>query len=59
MKGNTALRIDGSRKKFPCACGGEFNKVIDSRIRKDGTIRRIRTCFSCQERVTTSEILEG
>lgn len=37
-------------------CGHLENKVIDSRISKEGdSIRRRRECFSCSERFTTQE----
>ena len=43
-----------------CAyCGKINNKVIDSRLSKDGrTIRRRRECLDCQRRFTTYEKLE-
>lgn len=41
------------------ACAGMENKVIDSRLNKEGTvIRRRRECLSCSERFTTYEKLE-
>ena len=40
-------------------CSGMENKVIDSRLNKEGTvIRRRRECLSCSERFTTHEKLE-
>ena len=40
-------------------CGHLNNKVIDSRLSKDGrTIRRRRECIACQRRFTTYERLE-
>jgi transcriptional repressor NrdR len=40
-------------------CGSFDDKVIDSRQSEDGTsIRRRRTCLSCQRRYTTFERLE-
>ena len=40
-------------------CIGMENKVIDSRLNKEGTvIRRRRECLSCSERFTTYEKLE-
>jgi transcriptional repressor NrdR len=40
-------------------CGNTENKVIDSRISKDGdAIRRRRECVSCGKRVTTYEFVE-
>ncbi len=43
-----------------CAyCGKINNKVIDSRLSKDGrTIRRRRECLDCERRFTTYEKLE-
>lgn len=43
-----------------CAyCGKINNKVIDSRLSKDGrTIRRRRECIECERRFTTYEKLE-
>ena len=52
-------RADGSFKKFPCNCGGEFRQVIDSRTKKDGTVRRVRSCTSCNARTITREVVEG
>lgn len=41
------------------ACSGMENKVIDSRLNKEGTvIRRRRECLSCSDRFTTYEKLE-
>jgi transcriptional repressor NrdR len=41
------------------ACSGMENKVIDSRLNKEGTvIRRRRECLSCTDRFTTYEKLE-
>lgn len=38
------------------ACDHQENKVIDSRLSKEGdTIRRRRECISCSERFTTQE----
>jgi transcriptional repressor NrdR len=40
-------------------CGSAENKVIDSRISKDGkAIRRRRECLGCQKRFTTYEYVE-
>ena len=40
-------------------CGTLDDKVIDSRLSKDGTsIRRRRACLDCETRFTTYEILE-
>ena len=40
-------------------CSGMENKVIDSRLNKEGmVIRRRRECLSCSERFTTYEKLE-
>ena len=40
-------------------CGKIDNKVIDSRVSKDGrTIRRRRECLDCERRFTTYERLE-
>lgn len=40
-------------------CGNIDDKVIDSRLSKDGdTIRRRRECLDCQSRFTTYEVLE-
>jgi transcriptional repressor NrdR len=40
-------------------CSGMENKVIDSRLNKEGTvIRRRRECLSCADRFTTYEKLE-
>jgi len=40
-------------------CSDMENKVIDSRLNKEGTvIRRRRECLSCSERFTTHEKLE-
>ena len=40
-------------------CSGMENKVIDSRLNKDGDIiRRRRECLSCTDRFTTYEKLE-
>ena len=40
-------------------CSGMENKVIDSRLNKDGdVIRRRRECLSCSDRFTTYEKLE-
>ena len=40
-------------------CSGMENKVIDSRLNKEGTvIRRRRECLSCSDRFTTYEKLE-
>ncbi len=40
-------------------CGNLEDKVIDSRISKDGeTIRRRRECLECQKRFTTHERIE-
>ena len=41
------------------SCSGMENKVIDSRLNKEGNvIRRRRECFSCSDRFTTYEKLE-
>jgi transcriptional repressor NrdR len=40
-------------------CGKSRDKVIDSRLAKDGiTIRRRRQCLACSERFTTHEAIE-
>ena len=40
-------------------CSGMENKVIDSRLNKEGNvIRRRRECLSCTDRFTTYEKLE-
>jgi len=40
-------------------CGNGENKVIDSRISKDGgAIRRRRECLACEKRFTTYEFVE-
>ncbi|HNQ18972.1 MAG: transcriptional regulator NrdR [Smithellaceae bacterium] len=40
-------------------CGNAENKVIDSRISKDGkAIRRRRECLACEKRFTTYEYVE-
>ena len=40
-------------------CSGMENKVIDSRLNKEGNvIRRRRECLSCSDRFTTYEKLE-
>jgi transcriptional regulator NrdR len=40
-------------------CGNAENKVIDSRISKDGkAIRRRRECLGCERRFTTYEFVE-
>ncbi len=40
-------------------CGENNNKVIDSRLSKDGNaIRRRRECMSCDRRFTTYEYIE-
>jgi transcriptional repressor NrdR len=40
-------------------CRDNNNKVIDSRLSKDGTaIRRRRECLSCERRFTTYEYIE-
>lgn len=40
-------------------CGNGENKVIDSRISKDGdAIRRRRECLGCAKRFTTYEVVE-
>ena len=40
-------------------CGNQEDKVIDSRISRDGeTIRRRRECLACQKRFTTHETIE-
>src|SRR4030042_5165973 len=40
-------------------CGHGENKVIDSRISKDGkAIRRRRECLDCEKRFTTYEYVE-
>jgi transcriptional repressor NrdR len=40
-------------------CGHDDNKVVDSRVGKDGdVIRRRRECLSCQRRFTTYERIE-
>ena len=40
-------------------CGHAENKVIDSRISKDGkAVRRRRECLGCAKRFTTYEYVE-
>ncbi|MFM7805857.1 MAG: ATP cone domain-containing protein, partial [Verrucomicrobiota bacterium] len=40
-------------------CGGQDDKVIDSRSSKEGaTIRRRRECLACAQRFTTYEQIE-
>ena len=40
-------------------CNGMDDKVVDSRVSRDGTaIRRRRECLSCKERFTTYETAE-
>ena len=40
-------------------CGGQDDKVIDSRASKEGSvIRRRRECLKCQHRFTTYEEIE-
>lgn len=40
-------------------CGNAENRVIDSRVRKDGSaIRRRRGCLACEGRFTTYEFVE-
>jgi transcriptional repressor NrdR len=40
-------------------CGGQDDKVIDSRSSKEGaTIRRRRECLACEHRFTTYEQIE-
>lgn len=36
-------------------CGHSEDKVLDTRVQKDGGIRRRRECLSCKSRYTTSE----
>ena len=44
--------------KCPFCRNGE-NRVIDSRISKDGSaIRRRRECLACNKRFTTYEVVE-
>ena len=44
--------------KCPFCANGE-NRVIDSRISKDGNaIRRRRECLACEKRFTTYEFVE-
>lgn len=38
-----------------CSCGAPM-EVIDSRVRKDGGIRRRRECSNCGDRFTTIEV---
>lgn len=41
-------------------CGKTHDKVIDSRLAKDGiSVRRRRRCLACSERFTTYEATEG
>lgn len=41
-------------------CGSKRDKVIDSRLSKDGkSIRRRRECLRCKKRCTTHECVEG
>jgi transcriptional repressor NrdR len=40
-------------------CGGQEDKVVDSRASREGaTIRRRRECLACQQRFTTYEEIE-
>jgi transcriptional repressor NrdR len=40
-------------------CGNQEDKVIDSRVSRDGeTIRRRRECLACTKRFTTHETIE-
>ncbi len=36
-------------------CGHSEDKVLDTRVQKDGAIRRRRECLSCKSRYSTSE----
>ncbi len=38
-------------------CENEDNRVLDTRLQKDGGIRRRRECLKCKNRFTTLEIL--
>ena len=38
-------------------CESESNKVLDTRVQKDGGIRRRRECLECKSRFTTLEII--
>lgn len=49
-------RVQGEPAGIDCtACGGK-TKVIDSRFRGDGSIRRRRGCLNCGNRHTTYEL---
>lgn len=38
-------------------CGQDNDRVLDTRVQKDGSIRRRRECFQCKARFTTAETL--
>lgn len=38
-------------------CGSENDRVLDTRVQKDGSIRRRRECLQCKSRLTTVETL--
>lgn len=38
-------------------CGHKEDKVLDTRVQKDGSIRRRRECLNCQARYSTLETL--
>src|SRR6056297_1754769 len=52
--------VTGRGKVMKCPfCRENNNKVIDSRLSRDGTaIRRRRECMSCKRRFTTYEYIE-
>src|SRR6056297_4335274 len=52
--------VTGRGKAMKCPfCRENNNKVIDSRLSRDGTaIRRRRECVSCERRFTTYETIE-
>ncbi len=39
------------------SCENDNNRVLDTRIQKDGGIRRRRECLECKNRFTTLEII--
>ncbi|HPI40112.1 MAG TPA: transcriptional regulator NrdR [Pseudobdellovibrionaceae bacterium] len=38
-------------------CGHQDDRVLDTRVQKDGSIRRRRECLSCKHRFTTFETI--
>lgn len=44
---------------FPCDCGGNYSRVVDSRARKSGYVYRVRICGSCGDRIATHETKAG